>query len=115
MIYRSENYSERIGELTERSKQSEPKLSDLDIGESAYVLGLWRAVYLFRAGAIEKSGLINTKRDLQNQLEVYFQLAECFENSVRIRNRYSAILTEANKNGCEICKRLVKIFDGRED
>lgn len=31
-----------------------------------------------------------------------------------ICNRYSHVLTEAEKSGCPICKKLVRIFDGRE-
>ncbi|MBR2176315.1 MAG: hypothetical protein IJ861_05135 [Clostridia bacterium] len=31
-----------------------------------------------------------------------------------INNRCSHILTEAEKSGCPICKKLVRIFDGRE-
>ena len=31
-----------------------------------------------------------------------------------IRNSYSEVLTEAEKHGCPICRKLVRIFDGRE-
>lgn len=115
MIYRSSSYAGRIEELTGRAKTRNPKLNDLDIGESCYVLGLSAAVYLYRVKEFSRDRLSQKQRELQDRLENYYQLAECFENAVSIRNKYGSILTQANKDGCEICKQLVKIFDGRED
>lgn len=32
----------------------------------------------------------------------------------KLRNTYSPLLTEAEKTGCPVCRKLVRVFDGRE-
>ena len=39
---------------------------------------------------------------------------EVYDDHVRRRVKISQLLTEADKNGCEICKRVSRVFDGRE-
>lgn len=31
----------------------------------------------------------------------------------KLRNTYSPLLTEAEKTGCPVCRKIVRIFDGR--
>ena len=38
---------------------------------------------------------------------------EVYDDHVRRRVKISQLLTEADKNGCEICKRVSRVFDGR--
>ncbi len=45
----------------------------------------------------------------QNQL-----WEDIYRNTAEIRNRYSPVLTEAEKHGCPICKKLVRVFERRE-
>ena len=39
---------------------------------------------------------------------------EVYDDHARRRVKISQLLTEADKNGCEICKRVSRVFDGRE-
>lgn len=107
-------HSERIKELTERAKSSSPKSEWLEIGESCYVEIL--AVYIreYRLGNITSEELVKRQKELETKLSRYYQHCEVFDRAVEIRNRYSEVLTEAEKKGCPICKKLVKIFDGRD-
>lgn len=108
------NYSERISMLTERAKKLEPYIYDLDIGESCYLLSLVSAIELFRMKCIESDELYKKQKDLENMLLKYYQHREIDDIHIRIANRYSPVMTEAEKNGCPICQKLVRIFDGRE-
>lgn len=38
-----------------------------------------------------------------------------YQESIEARNRMGQYLTEAVKHGCPICKKIVEIFDGREN
>ena len=121
--------------LTERAKKLEPYIYDLDIGESCYLLALVSAIELFRMKCIESDELYKKQKDLENMLLKYYQHREIddiqqkdLENMllkyyqhreiddihIRIANRYSPVMTDAEKTGCPICQKLVRIFDGRE-
>lgn len=108
------NYRQRIEELTGRAKQGCLYSDDLDIGENCYLLSLIRAIQSYRSGGLTADELVHCQRDLQTELERYYQHRELFDQAVAIRNRYSEVLTEAEKHGCSICRKLVRIFDGRE-
>lgn len=110
MIYRSE----RIRNLTDRAKQRDKYTADLEIGESCYILALESAINSYRLKLIDKNKLLDIQKDLKMQLEKYYQHTEIFDRHIHIRNQYSEVLTEAEKCGCPICKKLVRIFDGRE-
>lgn len=107
-------HSERIEMLTERAKHLNDYTDDLDIGESAYLLGLIGVITEYRSGFIPKDKLAYHQKTLLQKLESYYQHCEIFDLHIQIRNKYSPVMTEAEKHGCQICKRLVKIFDGRE-
>lgn len=49
-------------------------------------------------------------RDFENLSRKY----EIYDDHARRRVKISQLLTEADKNGCEICKRVSRVFDGRE-
>ena len=108
------NYSERVSMLTQRAKENSLHTSDLDIGESCYLLSLISAIELFRMKCIESDELYKKQKDLENMLLKYYQHREIDDIHIRIANRYSPVMTEAEKNGCPICQKLVRIFDGRE-
>lgn len=108
------DYSERIKELTERAKAEDEYALDCDIGESAYLFTLIIMIKAFKSGNMSKKELIEKKKILVGKLTNHYQHKEIQNMHIDIRNRYSNVLTEAEKNGCPICQKIVKIFDGRE-
>jgi hypothetical protein len=44
----------------------------------------------------------------------YWDLQRIFKQDCEIRNRQSQWFIKAEKEGCPICKKLVRIFDGRD-
>lgn len=107
-------YEERIGALNRRAKAGERYTGDLDIGECCYLLSLIGAVSQYRMKLITKAELFDMQKELENKLLSFYQHCELYDLHTRIRNRYSHILTEAEKSGCPICKKLVRVFDGRD-
>lgn len=108
------NYQARLSELTDRAKQSNAYKADLDIGETCYLLSLLSAVKLFRMKCMSSDELYHEQKRLEAELMKYYQHRELFGLHISIRNRYSHVLTEAEKSGCEVCRKLVRIFDGRD-
>lgn len=113
MSFRKTSHSERIKELTERAKSKDLKPEQLEIGESCYVVMLNIYIREYRLRNITADELLRRQRELEKQLLRYYQHCEMFDYHTEIRNRYSNVLTEAEKNGCEICNKIVRIFDGR--
>lgn len=113
--FEKRKYVGRITQLTERAKQGSAHTADLDIGESCYLLSLIGAVRLFRMKCMSSDELFHEQKRLEAELLRYYQHCELFDRHTVIRNRYSEVLTEAEKSGCEVCRRLVRIFEGREN
>lgn len=109
------DYTERIKELTERAKAENEYTLDCDVGECAYLFTLVIMIKAFKLGNMSKKELIEKKKILVDKLTNHYQHKEIQDIHIDIRNRYSNVLTEAEKHGCPICKKIVKIFDGREE
>lgn len=106
-------YEQRIKELTDRAKAGNEYDDDCGLGEQFYLELLMLFVEKYEQRIISRDDLIRKQKALRNRLEKYYQWGEIFDRHVHIRNRYSEVLTEAEKGGCPICKKLVRIFDGR--
>lgn len=111
--FRKEDYTERIAELTDRTKQGLCCYTDADIGEIAYCEALSYLITRFRQKEINAETLTERKKKLEEKLLSYYQISEMYENTVRIRNECSHILTECELCGCMHCRKLIRTFDGR--
>ena len=111
--FQKENYTDRISRLTERVKQGLCYHTDTDIGEEAYCEALSCLIWRFRKEEITAETLTERKKCLENKLLNYYQFKEIYENTVKIRNECSHILTECEICGCMYCKKLVRTFEGR--
>ncbi len=109
-----QHYERRIHELTERAKAGSDKTDDTDIGEEAYLTALSVYVRQYRENRLSREELILHQKKLSMKLERYYQHTELFDRHVGIRNSYSHVLIEAEKDGCSVCRKLVRIFDGRD-
>lgn len=112
--FNKKNYEARIKMLTDRAKTKDPKKDDLGLGEIFYIEILKAYIANFRVGNITVEKLSERQKAIETALLQYYQQQEMFQNSIEIRIRCGHILTEAEKHGCPICKKLVRIFDGRE-
>lgn len=100
--------------LTDRAKAKDPKKNDLDLGEIFYIEILKAYIANFRVGNITAEKLSERQKAIETALLQYYQQREMFDYHIRINNRCSHIMTEAEKSGCPICKKLVRVFDGRD-
>lgn len=57
------------------------------------------------------SRVVNENNGLMQRIS---QHTEIFKQNDLQRTKLSPLIAEANKRGCEICKRIAKMYDGRE-
>ena len=114
MSFDAAKCEDRVKELTARAKEGNDYTMDCDIGEAAYLETLLLYIKEWQNKQTDKETLIRKQKELESKLLSYYQHREMFDRHIQINNRYSHILTEAEKGGCPICKKIVRIFDGRE-
>lgn len=114
MSRKNEGYREHLDELTERAKLAEPNAKGLNLGERHFVELLHFYIGRYRVRELTAEELTKKKKELENLMVDYWNMSRIFREDAQIRNSMGQTLTEAEKNGCPICKKLVRIFDGRE-
>lgn len=106
-------YKEEIEKLTARAKKRKPDSDGLNIGEKFFTDLLYHYIGQYRIGQMTVDELKEKKKQLEKDLVNYWDLKEIFKLHCEIRNRQSSLLIKAEKEGCPICRQLVRIFDGR--
>ena len=114
MGFDKNKYFQRVIELTARAKEGNGYTMDCDIGETAYLETLLVYIKEWQNKQTDKETLIRKQKALEQKLLNYYQHCEMFDRHIQINNRYSHIMTAAEKSGCPICKKIVRIFDGRK-
>ena len=103
-----------LTELERLAAKGDPLPDNLAMPEQWLYLSLRMLYREYRSGAIEKEQAGQEKRKLIDEYKLMMLHHRAYTQASDRVNRYSHILTDAEKSGCEICKKIVKIFDGRE-
>lgn len=114
MNFSERRYTDRIRELTQRAQTGDPKRDDCSIGEVCYTDMLEVYLYQHRQLGMPEEALNKKVTMLRGKLLHYYQLEECSVEAARRRNRYSEVFSEIEKHGCPLCRKVIRIFDGRE-
>lgn len=106
--------SDRLLDLEKKALHGHDMPLGLTQSEQLFYLSMTQLYALFNNRTYDRE---SAKRIKQVILSTYKKNA--FNEHLRqyhaeINNRYSDLLTQAEKHGCPICKKLVRIFDGRE-
>jgi len=102
-------------EVLERlAMTDQPMPEDTGFSGKLFYLSM-RALYsLYHAGNVKREEAKEIKTKLIEDYRRNSFDEKLIAHHAAVRNRYSHILTEAEKQGCPICKKLVRIFDGRK-
>lgn len=79
-----------------------------------YYLSMERLYGLYRNGTYTRQQAKECKQEIIAAYRNNEFREKLLAYHAQINNRYSQVMTEAEKEGCPICKKLVRIFDGRE-
>ena len=90
------------------------EISNLSQSESLFFLQMVNLFTAYKNRGITADEAKFMKNKFIKDLEKYRMLERIFREDCEIRNKQSQWLIKAEKQGCEICRKLVRIFDGRE-
>ena len=105
---------DRLFELEKKAMHHEEMPKGLTQSEQLFYLSMVKLYELFNSHTYDREKARNAKQELILTYKNNAFAEKLLLHHAQLRNRYSPVLTDAEKNGCPICKRLVKIFDGRE-
>lgn len=103
-----------LEKLERMAMHGEDMPTGLTQSEQLFYLSMVRLYGLYRNHTYTKAQAKDMKQDILAAYHNNEFAEKLFNHHVQIRNRYSQVLIEAEKHGCPICKKLVRIFDGRE-
>ena len=105
---------DKLFELEKKASHGEEMPKGLTQSEQLFYLSMVQLYKLFYDHTYDREQAKNIKQDLTATYRNNAFAENLLEHHAQIRNRYSPVMTEAEKNGCPICRKLVRIFDGRE-
>ena len=100
-------------ELCKLAQNNEPMPYGLSLSEQ-FLFGTIRNIYAaYRAGTITAE---QGKREKNLALAQYESIRlgeEIFRRQAKMAVELGLLMSEANKHGCEICKKMTRLIDGR--
>lgn len=105
---------DRLLELEKKAMHNEDMPHGLTQSEQLFFLSMVQLYKLFYDHTYDREQAKDIKQELIATYQNNAFWEKLFAYHADICNRYSPVMTEAEKHGCPICKKLVRIFDGRE-
>ena len=106
--------SDKLFELEKKAMHHEDMPQGLTQSEQLFYLSMVKLYELFNSHTYDRERAKTAKQELISAYQNNAFAENLLNYHAKIRNRYSPVMTEAEKNGCPICKKIVRIFDGRE-
>lgn len=106
--------SDRLLALEKQAMHGEELPQGLTQSEQLYYLSMAKLYSLYRDKIYSREQCKSMKQDILKTFRNNQFHEHLIQYHANICNRYSEVLTEAEKHGCSICRKLVRIFDGRE-
>lgn len=101
-------------EIETLAKKGTPLPEDTTLAESLFYYNL-RALYKeYRDGVIDKDRAKVEKTRLVNRFGVQKLWEDCGQEQYERWRKYLRIVSETEKHGCEYCRRIIRILDGRD-
>lgn len=101
-------------EIEGLAKKGTPLTESATLAESLFYCNM-RALYKeYRDGIIDKDRAKVEKVRLVNRFGVQKLWEDCAQENYERWRRFLQLASVAEKNGCEYCRRIVRVLDGRE-
>lgn len=103
-----------VKEIEILAKKGTPLPEETTLAESLFYYNL-RALYKeYRNGVVDKDRAKVEKTRLVNQFGVQKLWEDCGQENYERWRKYLSLASEAEKNGCKYCGRIIRVLDGRE-
>jgi len=101
-------------EELERSASRGDELPDGLTPPGEYLFLSLRALYAsYRSGHIDREQAGNEKKQLMKNHEIFTRRYQAHGDALDMIYEMSPYAADANKNGCEYCRQMMKVFDRR--
>ncbi|MFR1348276.1 MAG: hypothetical protein ACLSAQ_00990 [[Eubacterium] siraeum] len=101
-------------EIIELAKHNTPLPDDATLAEGLLYKSMRLTYAAFREGEITKEQGAQERKQAVKQFDKYQMYEKAYRNNAKRGKAIGKLLCEVNKHGCELCKRMAKIYDGRE-
>lgn len=105
---------DRLLELEKEARYGHEMPTELTQSEQLFYLSMTQLYALYHSKIYTREVCHDMKQSILAAYETNAFHERLIQYHACIRNSYSEVLTEAEKHGCPICRKLVRIFDGRE-
>lgn len=101
-------------EIFELARKREPAPEHLTLSERTALLAAKYIYGEYSAGRMSKDEAAKEKQRVLASFEGTYSYELVWREHMKRMNEISAELLSAEKSGCEHCRRVARIFDGRE-
>ena len=101
-------------QMVEYVKGGRGGVPDLPFCDMVLFIGMKYLYIAFKNGMATKEEISTEKKRLIASYKIALVDDELYKAHARLRNRISAQLCELERCGCEHCKKLIRILDGRD-
>ncbi len=101
-------------EIIKLAKSGNAELSEMSQAEELLYLQMINIFDGYKHKRFTAEEAKNMKKVFVQTFEKYQMFERIFKEACEIRNKQSQWFIKAEKEGCSICRKLVRIFDGRE-
>lgn len=102
-----------VSELEKSAMRGDPMPDGLCLPDQALYQALRELYRCYRAKSITREDAKKEKSALLKSHAKLMQWHRIYQETADMRNRLADSLARANKEGCECCQTVVRIFDGR--
>lgn len=102
-----------LEQIERLAMHNEPLPKGLNLPEQLLFLSFRSLYQSYRAGQITRERAHNEKVKLLSQFADWIRWSEIYQDTCRMRVELAEVARDMTVNGCEICKRAIKIIDNR--
>ena len=103
-----------VEDIEKLAKSGTPLPDTATLAESLLYHNLRRLYWEYRHHILDANQAKMEKNRLIQQFGLEQLYTRCGQQEYERWRRYQVIQAEAEKNGCDICKKIVRILDGRD-
>lgn len=101
-------------EVIELARHNTPLPDNATLTEGLLYKTMRLTYAAYREGEISKEQGTQERKNAVKQFDKYQLYEKAYRNNAKRGKAIGELLCEVNKYGCELCKRIAKIYDGRE-
>ena len=100
-------------DIIELARHNSPMPAEFTLAEQLLYKSMRLTYYSYKRGLINKAQGMAERKAAVRQFERYRLAEKSYRDLAKRGKAIGELLCKVNKDGCELCKQIAKIFDGR--